>query len=226
MSKLPSVRFPRANSHVPAPTTTSTAPRPIEDRGVECLKPGQGHLRGNRRQRLTPEARRLPLLQLVCLHEQDGGEVLFDRRADRPIAAALLARHLTDAVGKESRRQPEEGRDGDRQQSEPPTEEEERPGEEGDPQQVGETIGSAGDEHRLDLLGIVGQALDEIAPPLSREKIGRQALHVGDETGAQVEQEALAEPGREGVVGEGDNPGEQRQHEIGEGDARKRAEIP
>jgi len=52
-----------------------------------------------------------------------------------------------------------------------------------------------------------------------------EALDVGEHARAQVQQEALADPGREVVVAERDQPAEQREADVGERDDQQRLEI-
>ena len=78
---------------------------------------------------------------------------------------------------------------------------------------------------RLDRLDVGGQPLQRVAQPAPVERVRRQPLHVREHARAQVEQEALADPGGDVVVEERDHAGQQRQADVGEREREQRGEL-
>ena len=185
----------------------------------------RGQLGGDHALALAAVALELGALAPRGLHERDVAERLLGHRAERARAAAFLARRSLDEAGEAAGHDEEERRDDQRDQREVPLQVEQRADEEDDLQHRGEGARHAGEDEALDRRDVTAQARQDIAEAAPVERVGREREQVAEDALAHGQQEALAEPRVEQVVGEGDRAAEQQQADARGADPEQRPEV-
>ena len=86
-------------------------------------------------------------------------------------------------------------------------------------------VGDAGEHEALDRGDVAAEPRQQVAEPAAVERVGREAQQVREDASAQRQQEALAEPRREQVVGEVEHAAEQQQPDARGADRHERADV-
>ena len=174
---------------------------------------------------LVAEALELGPLAVEALDEGDVAEALLGDGGERAGPSALLARRVLDELREVARRDERERRDDERQQRELPGDEEQHAAEDQDADDRGDAVGDPGEQERLDRRDVRRDARQRVAEPPAVEGVGREALDVREQVGAHVEEEPLADPGREDVVAEREHRPEERQPDVRERDREEHPEV-
>ena len=209
-SRPPSVRCPCESSQVPSPITSSAPLSSIRsiERRVERLQPDGRHLGVVAAQVLAMEALdlRLPPGRRPGRGRHSKGsppppELIEPLRRRFSREATLIRREKRFAASQKR------GATSSEIEREIPLQVEEGGGEEDDRGARRRWRRSRPERtKRLDRGDVAGEARDQVAEPPAIEEVEREPLQVREEPGAEVEQEALADPVGEKVIEEAETP--------------------
>jgi hypothetical protein len=196
-----------------------------DQRGEGGAQPLQAKLGDEVPPDLALEAAHLPLLAVMGLDQRRVGQDLLGDGGDGAFPLALLPRDALDAGGEAPRRVPAGGSHQEGDQCQSPVDQEEGAREEDEFQHRRDGGRDAGDEDRLDLVDVLGQPRQEVAEPGLVEEGRGQRQEVAEEAEAQVEQEALAGPGRRVLPGEGEDTAAEGEAQVERGDGGEGGEV-